>query len=44
MELYGIEEAAAIAFGWLLWLVQTAVIVLGGLASFAGISNKTKKA
>lgn len=42
MELYGIQEAAAIAFGWLLWLVQTGVVVLAGLASFAGITRKTK--
>jgi uncharacterized protein (TIRG00374 family) len=42
MELYGIKEAIAIAFGWLLWLVQTGVIVLGGLASFVGIAIKRK--
>lgn len=40
MELYGVQQAVAIAFGWLLWLVQTGVIVLGGLASFAGIAGK----
>ena len=40
MELYGIQEAVAIAFGWLLWLVQTGVIVLGGMASFVGIAGK----
>lgn len=43
MELYGIQEAVAIAFGWLLWLVQTSVILLGGLASFAGIAAKRKQ-
>lgn len=42
MELYGTEEAVSIAFGWLLWLVQTGVIVVGGLASFAGIAIKRK--
>ncbi len=42
MELYGIEEAVSIAFGWLLWLVQTAVIVVGGLASFAGFALKQR--
>lgn len=42
MELYGTEEAASIAFGWLLWLVQTGVIVIGGLASFAGFAIKRK--
>lgn len=44
MELYGVQEAAAIAFGWLLWLVQTGVVVLGGLASFAGIGSKQRPA
>ncbi len=44
MELYGIEEAASIAFGWLLWLVQTAVITVGGLASFPGIAPPKKQA
>lgn len=43
MELYGLEEAAAIAFGWLLWLVQTGVVVVGGLASFAGIGQKKRQ-
>ncbi len=43
MELYGIEEAASIAFGWLLWLVQTAVITVGGLASFPGIAPQKKQ-
>jgi uncharacterized membrane protein YbhN (UPF0104 family) len=42
MELYGVAEAVAIAFGWLLWLVQTAVIVVGGLFSFGGIGRKKK--
>ena len=42
MELYGVQQAVAIAFGWLLWLVQTGVIVIGGLASFAGIAGKRK--
>lgn len=44
MELYGIQEAASIAFGWLLWLVQTGVVVVAGLASFAGIATKRKEA
>ncbi|MFM7672773.1 MAG: lysylphosphatidylglycerol synthase transmembrane domain-containing protein [Bacteroidota bacterium] len=42
MELYGLKEAAAIAFGWLLWLAQTGVVIVGGLASFAGISIKNR--
>lgn len=42
MELYGVAQAPSIAFGWLLWLVQTGVVLIGGLASFAGIASKRK--
>jgi uncharacterized protein (TIRG00374 family) len=37
MELYGLQEGVALAFGWILWLVQTFVILIGGLFSFAAI-------
>ena len=44
MEVYGLGEGIALAFGWILWLVQTFVILLGGIFSFAAIPyfNKTK--
>jgi uncharacterized protein (TIRG00374 family) len=34
MMLYGLQDSIAVAFGWLLWLAQTVVILVGGLASF----------
>jgi glycosyltransferase 2 family protein len=34
MIVYGLNEGIALAFGWILWLAQTAVIVIGGLISF----------
>ena len=45
MELYGLQEGVALAFGWILWLVQTFVILIGGLFSFVAIPyfNKRKK-
>lgn len=45
MQLYGLNYTLALAFGWLLWLAQTAVIVLGGILSFVALPwfNTTKK-
>lgn len=45
MHLYGLQEGIALAFGWLLWLAQTAVILIGGLFSFFALPfyNKKKK-
>ena len=45
MELYGLQEGIALAFGWILWLVQTFVILIGGIFSFAAIPyfNKRKE-
>lgn len=43
MELYGLKYSIALAFGWLLWLAQTAVIVIGGLFSFAALPFYNKK-
>ena len=45
MLLYGLDYTAALAFGWLLWLAQTAVIVLGGFLSFLALPwyNESKK-
>ena len=34
MQMYGLQQSIAIAFGWLLWLAQTVVILVGGLISF----------
>lgn len=46
MQVYGLNEGIALAFGWILWLVQTAVILIGGLISFVAIPyyNKRKAA
>ena len=43
MEIYHLNTAIAIAFGWILWMVQTAVILLGGLVSFVAIPYYNKK-
>ncbi len=43
MQLYGSQKGVALAFGWLLWLVQTAVILIGGLISFAALPYYNKK-
>ncbi len=34
MQLYGLQQSIAVAFGWLLWIAQTVIILIGGLASF----------
>lgn len=34
MQLYDLQKGVALAFGWLLWLAQTGVILLGGVVSF----------
>jgi len=46
MELYGLEEGIALAFGWILWLVQTFSVLIGGIFSFVAIPyfNKRKLA
>ncbi len=43
MHLYGLQEGIALAFGWLLWLAQTAVVVVGGFFSFLAIPWYNKK-
>ena len=35
MQLYGLQKGIALAFGWLLWLVQTGSILIVGIFSFA---------
>lgn len=46
MMTYGLQQGIAAAFGWLLWLSQTFVILVGGLLSFILFPwyNKRKKA
>ena len=43
MQLYGLPKGIALAFGWLLWLAQTVVILIGGLISFVAIPWYNKK-
>lgn len=43
MELYGLEPGIALAFGWILWLVQTLIILIGGIFSFVAIPYFNKK-
>lgn len=44
MQVYGLSKGVALAFGWLLWLAQTGVILIGGLFSFMALPwyNKRK--
>jgi uncharacterized protein (TIRG00374 family) len=46
MMLYGLQKSIATAFGWLLWIAQTVVILLGGLVSFIllPVHNRRKQA
>lgn len=43
MQVYGLQQGVALAFGWLLWLVQTVVILIGGLFSFAALPWYNKR-
>jgi glycosyltransferase 2 family protein len=43
MELYSLEPGIALAFGWILWLVQTFIILIGGIFSFVAIPYFNKK-
>lgn len=43
MQVYGLAQGVALAFGWLLWLSNTAVIVIGGLNSFILLPWYNKK-
>jgi len=43
MQVYGLNEGIALAFGWILWLAQTAVILIGGLISFVAIPYYNKR-
>ncbi len=45
MEVYGLNSGIALAFGWILWVAQLLVILIGGLISFVAIPyyNKNKQ-
>lgn len=43
MELYNLEPGIALAFGWILWLVQTFIILIGGIFSFVAIPYFNKR-
>ena len=43
MQVYGLNEGIALAFGWILWLAQTTVILIGGLISFVAIPYYNKR-
>lgn len=43
MQLYGSSKGIGLAFGWLLWLSQTVVILVGGLLSFVALPIINKK-
>ncbi len=43
MQLYGLPYPIALAFGWLLWLAQTAVTVLAGFISFIALPLYNKR-
>ena len=45
MQLYGLQQSIAVAFGWLLWIAQTVIILFGGLCSFVLLPwyNKRRK-
>ncbi len=43
MEVYGLNAGIALAFGWILWLAQTVVILIGGLFSFVAFPLFNKK-
>lgn len=43
MQVYGLNEGIALAFGWILWLAQTAVVLIGGLISFVGMPYYNKR-
>ncbi len=43
MQVYGLNSGIALAFGWILWVAQTAVVLIGGLISFVSIPYYNKK-
>jgi glycosyltransferase 2 family protein len=43
MQVYGLSQGVALAFGWLLWLSNTSVIIIGGLISFVALPLYNKR-
>ena len=43
MMVYGLQQGVALAFGWILWLANTVVILIGGLVSFVALPSLNKK-
>lgn len=43
MQVYGLNSGIALAFGWILWIAQTTVILIGGLISFVAIPYYNKR-
>ncbi|MDP4262070.1 MAG: lysylphosphatidylglycerol synthase transmembrane domain-containing protein [Bacteroidota bacterium] len=43
MMIHGLSRGVASAFGWLLWLSNTTVVIIGGLVSFAALPLYNKK-
>ena len=43
MMMYGLEKSIAAAFGWLLWISQTVIILVVGLSSFLILPWYNKK-
>lgn len=42
MEVYGLNAGTALAFGWVLWVAQFAIILIGGVISFVSIPYYNK--
>ena len=42
LVVYGVEYSVGFAFGWLVWTLQTAAVIIFGLISFMMISRKFK--
>lgn len=42
MQLYGLQKGIALAFGWLLWLAQTSILLVGGFFSFVAMPYYNK--
>jgi len=43
MQVYGLSQGVALAFGWLLWIANTGVIIIGGLFSFVALPLYNKR-
>ncbi len=43
MQLYKLNAGVAVAFGWILWIAQTVVILIGGLVSLILLPSYNKR-